>query len=132
MLTSACSPGLTESPASGFSKNRRWMKPQSSFAASRMPKRLRPGGILTTRADDCSSNRGAEFGARTCNDRFRKALHLFQLRAELQEKQINSRSFKLGDAFHHLFKRPDQAGTQAARSEERRVGKECRARRWAE
>src|SRR5438552_17358563 len=104
MLTSACSLGLTESPASGFSKNRRWTRPQSSFAASRMPKRLRPGGILTTRADDCSSNRGAEFGARTYNDRFRKALHLFQLWAELQQPQIDSRIFKLVDAFSHLLR----------------------------
>jgi len=41
------------------------------------------------------------------NNRLREALHLFQLRAALQQQQIDSGRLELGDAFGDLLRRDD-------------------------
>ena len=46
--------------------------------------------------------------------RFRKPLHLLELRAELQKEQVRAGGFKLRHALGDLFRRADEAGTQAA------------------
>jgi hypothetical protein len=43
-----------------------------------------------------------------------KPLHFFQLWAELQQYQISAGSFELSKPLGHLFRRPNQAGPQAA------------------
>src|SRR6476469_7132363 len=43
-----------------------------------------------------------------------EALHLFQLRTELQQKQIRAGIFKLTDAFTDLLRSADEAGAQSA------------------
>jgi hypothetical protein len=57
----------------------------------------------------------ARQGARRILDHLRgEALHLFQLRAELQQQQINAGFFKFSDALGHLLRRSHQPGAQPA------------------
>src|SRR6267378_1312441 len=44
----------------------------------------------------------------------RKSLHLFELRAELQQHQVNSSSLKFRKLLRHLFRCSNQPGPQAA------------------
>ena len=39
---------------------------------------------------------------------FREALHLFELRTELQQHEVKARGFKLRQALGNLFRRADQ------------------------
>src|ERR1700674_1533079 len=48
------------------------------------------------------------------DDGFRKAVHLFRLRAELQQHEVNAGGFELGHPLGHLFGRADKPRTQAA------------------
>jgi hypothetical protein len=44
----------------------------------------------------------------------RETLHLFKLRTELQQQQIDSGMFEFGDALAYLFRSADESGTQPA------------------
>ena len=48
------------------------------------------------------------------DDRFREALHLFQLRAELQQHQVYANLFEFRHTFGNLFGCADQARPQPA------------------
>ena len=53
------------------------------------------------------SRRGC--GDASANDAFCEALHLFELRAELQEDQVDTGGLELGEPLGNLFRRPHQA-----------------------
>jgi len=48
------------------------------------------------------------------NYRFRESLHFFELRAELQQNEIDAGGFELRHALRDLFGCAHEAGTQSA------------------
>lgn len=48
------------------------------------------------------------------NHRFGEALHFFELRAELEEDDVDAGSFELRESLGNLFWRADKTGAQAA------------------